>query len=70
MHDRADHQKNLKADWVEPHRDQARAEIRAAVKRVLRSRGIREADFEPFIERFMRQAEAQYADWPLVDAPD
>lgn len=58
--------KHLRVDWVEPHRDQVRAEIRAAVKRVLRKRGIREADFEPFIERFMRQAEAQYADWPLV----
>ncbi len=57
---------NLKVDWTEPHRDQVRAEIRAAVKRVLRKRGVREADFEPFIARFIQQAEAQYAEWPLV----
>jgi type I restriction enzyme R subunit len=53
--------RNLKVDWTEPHRDQVRAEIRAAVKRVLRKRGVREADFEPFIARFIQQAEAQYA---------
>ena len=58
--------RNLKVDWVEPHRDEVRAEIRSSVKRVLRKRGVREADFEPFIERFMQQAEAQYAEWPLV----
>lgn len=58
--------RNLKVDWTEPHRDQVRAEIRAAVRRVLRRRGVREADFEPFIARFIQQAEAQYAEWPLV----
>jgi hypothetical protein len=36
--------RNLKVDWTEPHRDQVRAEIRAAVKRVLRRRSVREAD--------------------------
>lgn len=58
--------RNLKVHWTEPHRDQVRAEIRAAVKRVLRRRGVREADFEPFITRFMAQAAAQFAEWPLV----
>ena len=58
--------RNLKVDWTEPHRDDVRAEIRAAVKRVLRKREVREADFEPFIARFIQQAEAQYAEWPLV----
>ena len=58
--------RNLRVDWTEPHRDQVRAEIRAAVKRVLRKRGVRETDFEPFIARFIQQAEAQYAEWPLV----
>jgi type I restriction enzyme R subunit len=58
--------RNLKVDWTEPHRDQVRAEIRAAVRRVLRKRGVREADFEPFIAGFIEQAEAQYAEWPLV----
>ena len=48
------------------HRDEIRAEIRSSVKRVLRSRRVREADFKPFVERFMQQAEAQYGDWPLV----
>jgi hypothetical protein len=45
-----------------------RAEIRAAVKRVLRRHGVceGEADFEPFITRFMEQAEAHEAEWPLV----
>ena len=56
----------LKVVWTEPHRDQVRAEIRAAMKRVLLKRGVREADFELFIARFMQQAEAQYAEWPLV----
>lgn len=58
--------RNLKVDWTEPHRDQVRAEIRTAVKRVLRKRNVREADFEPFIARFIQQAAAQYAEWPLV----
>ena len=55
-------------DWTEPHRDQVRAEIRAAVKRVLRRRGVREADFEPFIARLMQQAESQYAEWPFANS--
>jgi hypothetical protein len=46
--------------------DRVRAEIRAAVKLVLRKREVCEADFESFIARFVQQAEAQYADWPLV----
>jgi type I restriction enzyme R subunit len=58
--------RNLKVDWTEPHRDQVRAEIRSAVRRVLRRRDVREQDFEAFIARFMEQAEAQYAEWPLV----
>jgi len=58
--------RNLKVDWTEPHRQQVHAEIRVSVKRVLRKRGVREEDFEPFIERFMEQAQAQYAEWPLV----
>ena len=58
--------RNLKVDWTEPHRDQDRSVIRAAVKRVLRKRGVREADFERFIAQFIQQADAQYAEWPLV----
>ncbi len=58
--------KNLKVDWTEAHRDDVRAAIRAAVRRVLRRSNVRAEDFDPFIERFMAQAEALYADWPIA----
>jgi type I restriction enzyme R subunit len=58
--------RNLKVDWTEPHRDDVRAAIRAAVKRVLRKKDVKSEDFEPFIERFMAQAEALYAGWPVA----
>ncbi|WP_158620009.1 type I restriction endonuclease subunit R [Corallococcus sicarius] len=58
--------RNLKVDWTEPHRDDVRAAIRAAVKRVLRRKGVKPEDFEPFMEKFMAQAEALYAEWPLA----
>jgi type I restriction enzyme R subunit len=57
---------NLKVDWIEPHRDDVRAAIRTAVKRVLRRRDVKAEDFEPFMEKFMAQAEALYAEWPLA----
>jgi len=57
--------RNLKVDWTEPHRDAVRAEVRAAVRRVLRTRQVRREHFEFVIERIMEQA-ALYADWPLV----
>jgi type I restriction enzyme, R subunit len=53
-------------DWTEPHRDDVRAAISTAVKRVSRRRDVREEDFEPVIHRFMEQAQALYADWPLA----
>lgn len=58
--------RNLEVDWTEPHRDDVRAAIRSAVKRVLRRKDVREEDFDRFIQRFMEQAEALYADWPLA----
>lgn len=58
--------RNLKVDWTEPHRDDVRAAIKSSVRRVLRKRDVREEDFDPFIQRFMEQAEALYADWPLA----
>jgi type I restriction enzyme, R subunit len=58
--------RNLKLDWTEPHRDDIKASIRAAVKRALRSRDIKTKDLEPFIKYFMEQAEALYAEWPRV----
>jgi type I restriction enzyme R subunit len=58
--------RNLKVDWAEPHRDDVKAEIRAAVKRVLRKRNVRAEDFDPLVERIMEQAEALYSDWPAA----
>ena len=57
---------NLKVDWAEPHRDDVKAEIGAAVKRVLRKRDVRAEEFDPLVERIMEQAEALYADWPVA----
>ncbi len=58
--------RNLKVDWTEPHRDDIRASIRAAVKRVLRKRKIKADDLEPFVRYIMEQAEALYRSWPMV----
>jgi type I restriction enzyme R subunit len=57
--------RNLKVDWTEPHRDDVRASIRAAVKRVLRKRKIREEDFEQCLGSILVQAQALYANWPI-----
>jgi len=56
--------KNLKVDWTKPHRVQARAAIRSAVKRVLRKKKLKPDDFDVFLNRFMEQAEAMWANWP------
>jgi type I restriction enzyme R subunit len=58
--------KNLKVDWTEEHRADVRAAVRAAVKRVLARKGVKEADFEPFLQRFMEQAEVLYENWPVA----
>ncbi|GFO81285.1 MAG: hypothetical protein A49_09120 [Methyloceanibacter sp.] len=58
--------RNLRVDWTQPHREDVKAEIRAAVKRVLRNRGVRAEDFNEFVERFMVQAVALFADWPIA----
>ncbi len=57
---------NLKVDWTEPHREDVKAAVRAAVKRVLRRRKVREEDFEAVTERLMEQAAALYANWPVA----
>ncbi|HET7552344.1 MAG TPA: type I restriction endonuclease subunit R [Gemmatimonadaceae bacterium] len=54
----------LKVDWTQPHRDDVKAEVRAAVKRVLYRRDVRPEDLEPLLEAVMGQAEALYGDWP------
>ena len=58
--------RNLKVDWTAPHREDVKAAVRAAVKRVLRRKGVKEADFEPFLQRFISQAEALFEDWPVA----
>ena len=58
--------RNLKVDWTEPHRDAVKAEVRAAVKRVLRTRQVQPEHFDFLIDRIMEQAAALYADWPLA----
>jgi type I restriction enzyme, R subunit len=40
--------------------------VRAAVRRVLRTREVNAEHFEPLIAVIMAQAEALYADWPLA----
>jgi type I restriction enzyme R subunit len=58
--------RNLKVDWTEPHRDDVRAAVRTAVRRVLRRKDLKADDFEPFMDRFMAQAKALYAAWPVA----
>jgi type I restriction enzyme, R subunit len=43
-----------------------KAEVRAAVRRVLYRRDVRAEDLEPLLEAVMRQAEAMYGNWPLA----
>ena len=61
---------NLKVDWTQPHREEVKASVRSAVRRVLRRRQVREEDFEPFMASLLAQAEALYADWPLAETVD
>ena len=58
--------RNLKVDWTEPHRDDVRAEVRSAVRRVLRKKGVKAEDLEPFVTAVIRQAEESYREWPLA----
>ena len=58
--------RNLKVDWTEPHREDVKAAVRAVVKRVLRSRGVKPGDFDPFVTSIMAQAEALYSSWPVA----
>ena len=58
--------RNLKVEWTEPHRDDVKAAVRSAVRRVLRRRNIKPEDFDQFLNFIMEQAEALYSDWPLA----
>lgn len=56
--------RNLRVDWTAPHRDDVQSAIRAAVKRTLRTRGVRSGDFDSFVEILMLQARASFGSWP------
>ncbi len=58
--------RSLKVDWTEPHRESVRAEVRAAVKRVLRKNKIQANDMEWFTKSFMEQAENIFKNWPVA----
>ncbi len=58
--------RTVRVDWTEPHRDDVKAAVRAAVRKVLRARDVRAEDLEPFVATVMAQAEALYADWPVA----
>jgi len=49
---------NLKVDWTKPHRENVKAGVMAAVKMVLRRKGIEAEQFEFILNRVMEQAEA------------
>ena len=56
--------RNLKVDWTEPHREDIKAAVRSAVKRVLRHRKVKREDWDTLVVLIMDQAEALYKDWP------
>lgn len=58
--------RNLKVDWTEPHREDVKAAVRAAVRRVLTKHGVEKDDFDRLLPALMTQAEALYAKWPLA----
>ena len=55
---------NLEVDWTKPHRENVRASVRSAVKRVLRWNGVTGDEMQAVQEQIMEQAESLYQDWP------
>jgi len=55
----------------EPHREDVKATVRAAVRRELRRRDVRQEDLEPFMGYVLQQAEALYATgrWGICERP-
>jgi len=53
-------------DWTKPHRENVKAGVMAAVKMVVRRKGIKAEQFDFILNRVMEQAVALYGDWPLV----
>jgi type I restriction enzyme R subunit len=60
--------KNLRVDWTKPHREDVKAGVRAAVKAVLRKRGVKPEHLEAFTKQVIIQAEALFSNWPLPAA--
>ena len=58
--------RNLKVEWTEGHREDVKAGVRGAVKRVLIRKGVKPADFDRIVPFVMEQAEAAYREWPLI----
>ena len=58
--------KNLKVDWTKPHREDVKAGVRAAVKIVLRKRGVTKEMLDPLTDKFLAQAVALFEAWPLA----
>ena len=57
--------KNLKVDWTQPHREDVKAGVRAAVKTVLRKRGVAKERLDTLTDKVIVQAEALFKEWPL-----
>jgi type I restriction enzyme R subunit len=57
---------NLKVDWTKPHREDVKAGVRAAVKNVLRWRGIKKELLDALADKVIVQAEALFKEWPLA----
>ena len=55
---------NLAVDWTKPHRENVRASVRSAVKRVLRRNEVDGDDMQAVQEQIMEQAKSLYGDWP------
>ncbi len=58
--------KNLKVDWTKPHREDVKAGVRAAVKTVLRKRGVKKELLDALTDKVIVQAEALFKEWPLA----
>ena len=58
--------RNLKVDWTAPHREDVKAAVRAAVKRVLIKKGVKPEHFDSVLMSVMLQAEAAFANWPFA----
>jgi type I restriction enzyme R subunit len=57
--------RNLRVDWTRPHREDVKAGVRAAVKAVLRKKGVKPEHLELFTKHVIVQAEALFANWPI-----